>query len=143
MNMHTFMHMQVSLVEYVCSQIVRVYGIVVCLSLILVETEFDFVLHKVPLLDKWVIRGLVYGFVASLTYKNAEGKHRASSVFRAVASISLLLCSLVYVVGGILCIGRVRRIKKNRTSEIEHLEQRRRELQRLLGRSAETSAVAV
>jgi hypothetical protein len=50
---------------------VRLFGIIGSLLLILVETEWHFVLKLVPLLDIWVARGLTHFFIAALTFREA------------------------------------------------------------------------
>lgn len=99
-------------------------------------------------MDMWIVRSLVYGFLASLTFKNAVPNHSIDSplaVFCSVSTVMLLFVSSVYLVGGLFCLGFVRRLRRNREdelrdaeTEIEELEDKKRELQRLLGRPAAT-----
>jgi hypothetical protein len=97
-------------------------------------------------MDMWIVRSLFYGFLASLTFKNAVPQNSADgslTIFRSVSTVMLLFVSSIYLAGGFLCLGFIRRIRKNREdelvdaeTEIEELEDKKRELQRLLGRPA-------
>ena len=88
--------------------------------------------------------------LASLTFREAYPAEemtdfqKSLQLYRSVASISLAGCSLVYGIGGVVCLGAIRKARQRREdrvleaeSEFEELEKRRRELQRLLGRPSE------
>lgn len=136
---------------YVLSgQIVRVFGIVWSLCLVLVESEWRFVKKAVPLLDLWLGRGIAHFFIASLTFREAypseEGSdfQKSLQLYRTIASASLTACGLVYMAGGVVCMGAIRRARQQRedrllaaAAEFDELERRRGELRRLLGRSEE------
>jgi hypothetical protein len=128
-------------------QAVRCFGCVLAVSLVLIECEWKVALRAAPLLDLWVGRCTAYAFVASLTYREAMPRsdettdaHKSLALYRNAASVLLLVCAGVYGIGGVLCMGAIRRAREQReerlvaaVGEMEALEQRRRELQRLLG----------
>lgn len=77
------------------------------------ETEFEFFLSSLRLLDNWLARGFFQLFEAVLTLElsrsTAQGTtdfHRSLRLYRIVAGTSLLACSALYILGGILCWGR-------------------------------------
>jgi len=114
-----------SLLGYLSFQIVRLYGIVLCLACILIETEISIVLARMPLMKLWVCRGFFYAFLASLTYMTSLGEEDWSVVI-SIAVVSCLGCALVYVMGGVLCVGFISQRRRNH-------EQQVREAERLLG----------
>jgi hypothetical protein len=134
----------------VSGQLVRLFGIVLSLAAIFIESEWRFVLKLVPLMDIWLARGLYYLFISALTFREAYPAEemtdfqKSLQLYRSLASISLASCAAVYGVGGVVCLGAIRKARQRREdrfveaeSEFEELEKRRRELQRLLGRPAE------
>ena len=69
---------------------------------------------------------------------------KSLQLYRTVASLSLVACAALYCLGGIFCFGAIRKVRQRRedeilhaSTEIEDLERRRRELERLLGRNVE------
>lgn len=120
-----------SILGYLSFQIVRLYGIVLCLACILIETEISIVLARMPLMKIWVCRGFFYAFLASLTYMTSLGEE-AWSVVISIAVVSCLSCALVYIMGGVLCVGFISQRRRNH-------EQQVREAERLLGVSPSRS----
>jgi len=131
-------------------QLVRIFGIAWSLSLILVESEWRLILRAAPLLDLWIGRGVAQTFMAILTYReafpNEEVSHMQKSLqlYRAIASASLAGCACVHLLGGMVCMGTIRKARQRRedrllaaATEFDELERRRRELQVLLGRGSE------
>jgi hypothetical protein len=101
----------------------------------------------VPLLEAWIARGTVHVFMAALTFREAypadEGTdfQKSLQLYRFVASAALAICGIIYIGGGVLCLGAIRRARERREEryveaqlEFDRLERRRRELQHLLGR---------
>jgi len=126
---------------------VRVFGIAWSLLLVLVESEMKVVRKYVPLLEAWIARGTVHVFMAALTFREAypadEGTdfQKSLQLYRFVASAALAICGIIYIGGGVLCLGAIRRARERREEryveaqlEFDRLERRRRELQHLLGR---------
>lgn len=82
-----------------------------------VETEWERILAGCRVLEGWVCRGLVLGFVATLTLELTSSVaeagqtdfHKSLRLYRAVAGTSLVVCSGIYVVAGLLCLGRLKR----------------------------------
>lgn len=77
------------------------------------ETEWEYFLANVRILDSWLLRGLFQMFGAVLTLElsrsTAPGQsdfHKSLRLYRVVAGVSLLVCSGLYILGGILCWGR-------------------------------------
>ena len=119
---------------------------ILSLLALFIESEWRFVLKLVPLMEIWVWRGMAYIFLSSLTFREAYPRHgstdfeKSLQLYRSVSSLALLGCGFVYGVGGVCCLGAIRRARQRREervleaeSEYEELERRRRELQRLLG----------
>lgn len=133
---------------YMSGQAVRVFGIVWAAGLILIETEWRFLLKLAPLLELWFARGIAQIFIACLTYREAYSQtesesdfHKSLQLYRTLASAALLTCGFIYIFGGVLCLGAIKRMHARREEnlmaaevEVEELERRRRELNRLLGR---------
>ena len=77
------------------------------------ETEWEYFLSNVRILDSWLGRGFFQMFEAVLTLElsrlTAQGKtdfHKSLQLYRIVAGVSLLVCSALYILGGIFCWGR-------------------------------------
>jgi hypothetical protein len=134
----------------VSGQLVRLFGIALSLLAVFVESEWRFVMKLVPLMDIWFARGLAYLFISALTFREAYPAEemtdfqKSLQLYRSAASFSLAFCSVVYGIGGVVCLGALKKARQRREdrfveaeSEFEELEKRRRELQRLLGRPAE------
>jgi hypothetical protein len=134
----------------VSGQLVRVFGIILALLAVFVESEWRFVYKFAPLMEVWLARGLCYLFISALTFREAYPAEemtdfqKSLQLYRSAASISLAGCSVVYSIGGVVCLGAIRKARQRRedrvveaAEEFEELEKRRRELQRLLGRPAE------
>jgi hypothetical protein len=128
---------------------VRVFGVVLAFTLLLVETEASFILKWIPLMDLWMGRGLMQLFLACLTYREAYPRgdtdmHKSLQLYRTASSAALIGCALVHMLGSALCLGQLRRrlLKKERDlmnaeQELLEIERRRRELSRALGRNVE------
>ncbi|KAI7837415.1 hypothetical protein COHA_008782 [Chlorella ohadii] len=133
---------------FISGQAVRVFGIGIALLIVLVETEWPRFLSLVPLLDAWVGRGVLQVFEATLTYREAypvgsTDFHKSLQLYRSAASISLLVCGSVYLLGAVTCIGVIKSAKLKQEqaalraeAELERMERRKKELERQLGRSA-------
>ncbi|KAG0571584.1 hypothetical protein KC19_VG024400 [Ceratodon purpureus] len=90
-------------------------------------------------LDYSVGRGLLQVFVASLTYvlARASGETRAEGLLHEVASWWLLLCGIVYIVAGLLCLGT---LKRNRLHKSDWREQAQKDLEEVHRRREELEA---
>lgn len=100
--------------DFHSGQAVRVYGILIALLLLLAETEWERFLALAPVLDHWVGRSAVMVFESCLTYREAYPSgstdfHKSLALYRSAASASLLACGAVYFLGGVLCIGAIRK----------------------------------
>ena len=82
------------------------------------EAEWERFLTTFKLLDGCFGRGLLQAFEALLTLELTvqhgikEGTsdfHKSLHLYRAVAGVSLLVCSAFYILGGLLCFGRTRK----------------------------------
>ena len=74
--------------------------------------------YPVQVLDGFLGRGLLQAFEALLTLELTlqhgvkEGTtdfDKSLQLYRTVAGVSLLVCSAFYIIGGILCFGRIRK----------------------------------
>lgn len=147
MHANAFLSYCLQDVNFISGQAVRIFGIAWSLLLVLVESEMKVVRKYVPLLDVWVARGVVHLFMAALTFREAYPADEATDfqkslqLYRFVASGALAVCGTIYIAGGVLCLGAIRRARERREEryvqaqvEYDRLERRRRELQHLLGR---------
>ncbi|KAK9832272.1 hypothetical protein WJX74_005076 [Apatococcus lobatus] len=122
----------------------RVYSVGLGALIILTETEWDRFLSLFRALDGWIIRGFLQLFEAGLTLELARAMgasdfHRSTQLYRIVAGASLSGCGIFYVLGGVLCVGRLKRARYKRTAELVKVQQeldsvdrRRGELRSLL-----------
>ncbi|CAN0921142.1 hypothetical protein LINGRAHAP2_LOCUS32438 [Linum grandiflorum] len=120
--------------------IFRCYAVMIAFVVILVETEWGFILKFWKVLEYWAGRGMLQIFVAVMTrafpnYRN----HKELVLLQNIASYMLLACGVVYIVSGILCIGLLKRDRQKKeitreqaTKDLEELERRREELEQLL-----------
>lgn len=128
-------------------QTLRIYGISFAVLIMLTETEWEYFLSQFRVLDSWLGRGGFQMFEAVLTLElsrsTAPGQsdfHKSLRLYRVVAGISLLVCSGLYMLGGVLCWGRhkakvryQREAEKQRVLEdLEALDSKRQELKGLL-----------
>lgn len=126
-------------------QAVRLFGIGIAGLCVMVETEWQRFLMLVPLLDSWAGHGVLQIFLGILTYREAYPRgttdiHKSLQLYRSAASAAMVLVGTVYLFGAVLCIGAIKRACYQReeqlaaaAAELDALESRRRELERLLG----------
>ncbi|RDX65941.1 hypothetical protein CR513_55345 [Mucuna pruriens] len=123
--------------------IFRCYAVIIAAFVVLAETEWSFILKcsKLQVLEYWAARGMLQIFVAVMTRAFPEYIWDRQDLFllQSIASYLLLACGFVYFISGILCIGFLKRARqKQETSreqaakDLEGLERRREELERLL-----------
>ena len=105
--------MQLAAVE---PQVLRLYACCLGLLLVAAETEWEHFLAYFRFMESWVCRGLFHSFFALLTLElttaretlvGDSDKHKSLALYRVVASCSLLGCAALYVVGGVLCVGKL------------------------------------
>ncbi|PSC67616.1 Golgi apparatus membrane TVP15 [Micractinium conductrix] len=126
-------------------QAVRLFGIGIAGMVLLVETEWRRWLELVPLLESWLGRGVLQIFEATLTFREAYPSgstdfHKSLALYRSAASLSLLVCGSVYILGTVTCIGVIKTAKQRQEAtlaraeaELERMERRKKELERQLG----------
>ncbi|KAK9800872.1 hypothetical protein WJX73_003760 [Symbiochloris irregularis] len=127
-------------------QALRLWGIFFGVVILLVETEWEWFLASARHFDSWIWRGAFLAFESLLTLEitNVAGSselHKSLRLYRIVAAVSLLCCSGLYVLGGILCFGRRKQVRRHARRETERqkvqenllaLERQREELKGLL-----------
>ncbi|KAG0566573.1 hypothetical protein KC19_7G073700 [Ceratodon purpureus] len=118
--------------------ILRCYTAIFAVLVILAETEWERLFRFWRLLEYWVGRGLLQILVAVLTrvLKRASGETSAEGLLHEIASWLLFGCGCVYVVAGLLCLGRIKRnrLKKQNwrvqaQKDLEELHRRRADLE--------------
>lgn len=135
-------------VQALTQQILRLYGVGFAVILVCAEMEWERFLLTFKVLDGFLGRGLLQAFEALLTLELTvehgvkEGTSdfdRSLQLYRTVAGVSLLACSSFYILGGVLCFGRVRKARYKREAErlkvqedLAETERRRTELRGLL-----------
>lgn len=121
--------------------ILKCYAVVIALFLVVAETEWERILKFWRVLQYWVGRGMLIIFVAVMTkaLSDAKGEKQILALFQDIASYLLLACGAVYVIGGLLCCGSLKRSRLSKAvsreqaaKDLEELEKRRDELHRLL-----------
>lgn len=134
--------------NYYSGQAVRLYGILIAVLLIAVESEARQVLSLAPLLEIWLGRGTLQLFEAALTFREAYPRgetdfHRSLQLYRGVACAALTACAAIYIVGSLLCIEPLKRVRARREAALHHvdaeldsLERRRDVLRRQMGGAA-------
>ena len=96
-------------------QSLRLFGILFSLLVVAVETEWQFVLKKLRLLEGFVPRALLQLFLSILTLQltsvEAGGSDFRKSIwlYGRVSGFALLGCSVLYFLAGILCCGVFKR----------------------------------
>ncbi|XP_027347111.1 uncharacterized protein LOC113858604 isoform X2 [Abrus precatorius] len=120
--------------------IFRCYAVLIAAFVVLIETEWSFILKFSQILEYWAARGMLQIFVAVMTRAFPEyiGDRKDLFLLQSIASYILLACGVVYVVSGILCIGFLKRARQKQeitreqaTKDLE-LERRKEELEQLL-----------
>lgn len=97
----------------------RLYSMAFAGCMALVETEWAPILNNVRLIDNWVGRGVVQGFLALLTLNLAVNNgdsdfHKSIPLYRRAASASMLACAGLYGVCGLLSFAFSRDAKSRR-----------------------------
>ncbi|GLT53131.1 hypothetical protein SLA2020_264230 [Shorea laevis] len=119
----------------------RCYAIVLAFFVALAETEWVFILQFWKVLEYWTGRGMLQIFVAVMTraFPDYTGVQKELVLLQNISSYLLLGCGVVYLVLGLLCIGRLKRSRQQKAitrdqavKDLEELTRRREELEQLL-----------
>ena len=127
-------------------QILRIYAILIAALLMLVETEWSFILDHARILGWYLGRSFLQGLLAVLTLELATSQQssklsdqtdfqRSIRLYRKASSYLMLGCALYYLLGGLVCIGALRRARYTRLYERQRLQ---KELEDLEKAAAET-----
>mmetsp|Transcript_7923 Transcript_7923/g.15421 ORF Transcript_7923/g.15421 Transcript_7923/m.15421 type:complete len:164 (+) Transcript_7923:268-759(+) len=89
-------------------QVMRLYGVAFAIGIILLETEWPWVLVYVPIMNNWCFRAIFQVFLALLTVKftvsvGETDFEKSIAVYRSLAGSSLGTCAGVYFVAGLIC----------------------------------------
>ncbi|KAM7470602.1 hypothetical protein LguiA_008785 [Lonicera macranthoides] len=121
--------------------IFRCYAVAFAIFVVVVETEWGYIMKYWKVLEFWVGRGMLQIFVAVMTraYPETASERRELITLLNIAGYLLLACGAVYVISGVLCIGFLKRARQRREvsaeqaiKDLQELERRREELQALL-----------
>lgn len=90
----------------------------------LVETEWEGCVKQLRLLEGWSIRGVFHIFLATFTLHIATATgisefDRSVNLYSLVAGYSMLACGCLYVLGGLLCFGKIKRGKSFQIIKVE------------------------
>ncbi|KAM1759944.1 uncharacterized protein LOC126586528 [Malus sylvestris] len=119
--------------------IFRCYAVVIGVIVVVVETEWEFVMKFWKLLEYWAGRGMLQIFLAVMTraFPGNSSTKKDLVLLEDIASYMLLACGGIYIISGILCIGFLKRSRQKKeisreqaTKDLEDLERRREELER-------------
>eukprot|EP00884_Botryococcus_braunii_P011444 jgi/Botrbrau1/202/Bobra.0022s0182.1 len=129
-------------------QILRAYAAAFAFIIVLTETEVERILAAFAIFESWMCRSLFQFFVAVLTLyttrmkDEGEGEtdfQKSLQLYRIAAAISLMTCSALYMLGSLLCVGRVKQARSKRDRErlrvqedLRALDRKRDELRSLL-----------
>ncbi|XP_052192499.1 uncharacterized protein LOC127801412 [Diospyros lotus] len=120
--------------------IFRCYAVVIAFIVVVAETEWGFIMRFWKVLEYWAGRGMLQIFVAVMTraYPEDSGKQELI-LLQNISCYALLACGVVYIISGILCMGRIKRARQKKelsreqaVKDLQELEQRREELEALL-----------
>jgi hypothetical protein len=96
------------------STILHSYAAVFSMLIVAIECEVPFLIHRLKLLDWWVVRGLLYLFVGSLTIDPSdELEHQSQAninmtITQNIAGGVLSGVAVLYIVMGLLCMKQIR-----------------------------------
>ncbi|EFJ18687.1 hypothetical protein SELMODRAFT_165673 [Selaginella moellendorffii] len=123
--------------------ILRCYAVIIALFVAVAETELEHILKFWRVLEYWVGRGMLQIFVGVMT-KALSNEHRDKAyqvVLAEVASGLLLACGAIYVIAGLLCVGKLKRSRVDKSNwrekavkDLEDMDRKRDELQALLSK---------
>ncbi|CAE6161452.1 unnamed protein product [Arabidopsis arenosa] len=121
--------------------IFRCYAVVIACFVVLVETEWGFILKFSKVLEFWAGRGMLQIFVAVMTraFPDYMAQKKDFLLLQNIASYLLLACGVIYVISGVLCIGFLKRARQQKevsreqaVKDLEEIARRKEELEQLL-----------
>lgn len=121
--------------------IFRCYAVLIAIFVVLVETEWSFIIKFCQVLEYWAGRGMLQIFAAVMTraFPGYSGERKYLVILQNIACYLLLSCGVVYVILGVLCVGFLKRRRQKQeitreqaAKDLEELERRREELEQLL-----------
>ncbi|AEE86255.1 unnamed protein product [Arabidopsis thaliana] len=121
--------------------IFRCYAVVIACFVVLVETEWGFILKFSKVLEYWAGRGMLQIFVAVMTraFPDYMTQKKDLLLLQNIASYLLLACGVIYVISGVLCIGFLKRARQQKevsreqaVKDLEEIARRKEELEQLL-----------
>ncbi|KAG7540505.1 hypothetical protein ISN45_Aa07g007040 [Arabidopsis thaliana x Arabidopsis arenosa] len=121
--------------------IFRCYAVVIACFVVLVETEWGFILKFSKVLEFWAGRGMLQIFVAVMTraFPDYMTQKKDLLLLQNIASYLLLACGVIYVISGVLCIGFLKRARQQKevsreqaVKDLEEIARRKEELEQLL-----------
>ena len=104
--------------------IIRLYGILLCIGVILCELELTEVVRTFIVLQNWISRGFAYIFVAMLALNHGTLNLDSTTMKYVEFSTSSLIClGSLYIFMGIFCLKKLRDDKMARYIQLlSHLE---------------------
>ncbi|XP_010437744.1 PREDICTED: uncharacterized protein LOC104721454 [Camelina sativa] len=121
--------------------IFRCYAVVIACFVVLVETEWGFILRFSKVLEFWAGRGMLQIFAAVMTraFPDYLAQRKDLMLLQNIASYLLLACGVIYFISGVLCIGFLKRARQQKeisreqaVKDLEEIARRREELEQLL-----------
>ncbi|EOA18393.1 hypothetical protein CARUB_v10006924mg [Capsella rubella] len=121
--------------------IFRCYAVVIACFVVLVETEWGFILKFSKVLEFWAGRGMLQIFAAVMTraFPDYMAQRKDLLLLQNIASYLLLACGVIYIISGVLCIGFLKRARQQKEisreqaiKDLEEIARRREELEQLL-----------
>jgi len=91
--------------------IIRIYTIIFCLIMILVEIEFDFIQQQMRILHYWIGRGCFYSFIGVITCKYV------GITLANVIGIGLTVIGIIYVILGIFGLEGLEAVRSTSNSQ--------------------------
>mmetsp|Transcript_28317 Transcript_28317/g.50580 ORF Transcript_28317/g.50580 Transcript_28317/m.50580 type:complete len:195 (-) Transcript_28317:161-745(-) len=130
--------------DRIYQQLIRMFAAVLCVVVVLVETEWERLMAMMRILEFWVMRGLLQVFLALLTLELATAGgdsdfSKSVRLYRLVSGCSLMVCGIFYILGGCCCFAALKKARHRRIVErmkahadLLMIEKQREDLRNLL-----------
>lgn len=155
-GMALWIYQPVTNMSGILDQVLRVAGLLGAMMIAIIESEWEPLLNLFRFAEYWVGRSIMQIFIALFTFKmasaagkNCQGKKcdfdKTLELYRSIAAAALLCCGVIYLLGGALCFGLIKRSRSSKERkrlqaqrDLDELDHKRSQLRALLGHSDES-----